>query len=77
MSAEATMMKAMRSSTVATNVSYTRNFRWPQKKKFKGLRSGERGGKAIGLPRPIHLSGYVERGGYTPQSKNVLLHHRA
>ncbi|GBN38658.1 hypothetical protein AVEN_214451-1 [Araneus ventricosus] len=31
----------------------------PQKKKFSGLRSSERGGKAAGSPRPIHRAGYV------------------
>ncbi|GFX14249.1 hypothetical protein TNCV_1767431 [Trichonephila clavipes] len=46
MSTEATMIRTMRSSTVTTVVSHTNDFRWPQKKKSKGLRYGERRGQA-------------------------------
>ncbi|GFX70460.1 hypothetical protein TNCV_4473941 [Trichonephila clavipes] len=38
MSAEPTTIHAMRSCTVAIGVSYTSDFRWPKKKKSKGLR---------------------------------------
>ncbi|GFW01574.1 hypothetical protein TNCV_4084891 [Trichonephila clavipes] len=49
--------RAAKSFTVATDVSYKRDFRWPQKK--KRLRTGERGGQAAGLPHPIHFPRYV------------------
>ncbi|GFT34053.1 hypothetical protein TNCV_4384991 [Trichonephila clavipes] len=58
MPSEATTICAMRSSTVATGVSYTSYFSWPQKNISKGLISGEYGGQASGLPRPVHLPGY-------------------
>ncbi|GFT85171.1 hypothetical protein TNCV_496321 [Trichonephila clavipes] len=45
-SAEATT----KSSTVATGVSCTSDFRWFKRKKSKGLRSGECGGQATGPP---------------------------
>ncbi|GFT30396.1 hypothetical protein TNCV_2376901 [Trichonephila clavipes] len=43
-SSKATTIRSVRSSTAATGVSYTSDFRWPQKKKSKGLRSGEHAG---------------------------------
>ena len=36
---------------------YTRSFRWPQRKKSKGVRSGDRGGHSIGPRRPIQRPG--------------------
>ncbi|GFT51837.1 hypothetical protein TNCV_1817721 [Trichonephila clavipes] len=59
MSAEATTIRTLRSSTVVTGVLYTNDFRWRQKKKFKELRSGKRGDRVIGPPRPTHHLGYV------------------
>ncbi|GFU99080.1 hypothetical protein TNCV_1227941 [Trichonephila clavipes] len=55
------MIWAMRSYTVPTGVSYTRDFRWPQKKKSKRLKSKERGGQGKSSPRPIYLLRYVVR----------------
>ncbi|GFX72280.1 hypothetical protein TNCV_4552021 [Trichonephila clavipes] len=59
MSAEATTIRVMRSSSVVTGVSHISDFRWPQKKKLKGLRSGKRGGQATGPSHPIYLPGYI------------------
>ncbi|GFU44451.1 hypothetical protein TNCV_1505811 [Trichonephila clavipes] len=42
MSTKATMIRAAKSSALATSVSYTSDFRCPLKKKSKGLRFGER-----------------------------------
>ncbi|GFY04712.1 hypothetical protein TNCV_419671 [Trichonephila clavipes] len=56
---EATTIHAMRSSTVATSVSYKRDYRRHQKENFKGLRSGESEGQATGSLCPIHHQGYV------------------
>ncbi|GFV43849.1 hypothetical protein TNCV_1658941 [Trichonephila clavipes] len=58
---EATTIRAKKSSTVATGVSYTSDLRWALKKKLKGLRSGESGGQAIGLTPPVSLPGNVAR----------------
>ncbi|GFX89582.1 hypothetical protein TNCV_72751 [Trichonephila clavipes] len=55
-SAEATMTSDMASSTAAPGASYTSNFVGPQKKKSKGFRSREFGGKLTCLPSLIHLS---------------------
>ncbi|GFU15869.1 hypothetical protein TNCV_2368081 [Trichonephila clavipes] len=60
MAAEATPIRATRSFTIATDVSYTSDFMQPQKKQSKELRFGEHGGQAIGPSRPIYLPGYVE-----------------
>ncbi|GFW42644.1 hypothetical protein TNCV_257051 [Trichonephila clavipes] len=49
----------------------TSDFRWSQKKKFKGLRPRECGGQEADQLRPIHLPGYVV--GNAPESKNVLV----
>ncbi|GFX42778.1 hypothetical protein TNCV_2197351 [Trichonephila clavipes] len=59
MSAEATRIRDVRSSSAATGVSYTSDFRRPQKNKSKSLRLRKRGGQATGPPNPIHLPGYV------------------
>ncbi|GFT62081.1 hypothetical protein TNCV_3812401 [Trichonephila clavipes] len=61
MSAEVMMIRAVRSSAVATGVSHTSDFRWTQKKKFKGLRSGECGIYTISLPYPGYLPVYEVR----------------
>ncbi|GFV70295.1 hypothetical protein TNCV_4540771 [Trichonephila clavipes] len=47
MSADTTTIRDGRCS--ATCVSYTSDFRWPQKKKFKQLKSGKRVGQATGV----------------------------
>ncbi|GFT27075.1 hypothetical protein TNCV_4675941 [Trichonephila clavipes] len=47
----------MKCSIVDTGVSYTSDSRRPQKKKSKGLRSGERGAQAIDPPCSVHLPG--------------------
>ncbi|GFU14230.1 hypothetical protein TNCV_3579071 [Trichonephila clavipes] len=64
--AKATTIHGLRSSTVSTSVSYTSDFRWPQKKKSKELRSGELGGKETDPPRPISLLGYVKSRWFHP-----------
>ncbi|GFV70516.1 hypothetical protein TNCV_3480121 [Trichonephila clavipes] len=56
---EETTILAIRSSTEATCVSYTSDFRWPQKDKLMELRSKENGCQETDLPRSIHLQGYV------------------
>ncbi|GFW51704.1 hypothetical protein TNCV_1186361 [Trichonephila clavipes] len=50
MSAELTTIFVVRSITAATGVSY--GFRWLQKKKSKGLRSGKREDQATGRTHP-------------------------
>ncbi|GFW12659.1 hypothetical protein TNCV_3883691 [Trichonephila clavipes] len=55
MSDEATTIRVVRSPTVASGVTYTRGFRWYQKKKSKGLRSTERESQEIDPPCPIYL----------------------
>ncbi|GFU65430.1 hypothetical protein TNCV_633531 [Trichonephila clavipes] len=55
-SVEVTMIRAIRSSTVPTGVSYTNDFRWPPKKKSKELRSGERGSQTTSSPWPIYVA---------------------
>ncbi|GFV94896.1 hypothetical protein TNCV_1028941 [Trichonephila clavipes] len=50
---ETTTIRTVRSSTLATD------FRWPQKKKSQGLRSGKRGCQPTGTPRLIHLPRYA------------------
>ncbi|GFW32010.1 hypothetical protein TNCV_2600371 [Trichonephila clavipes] len=70
MSTEAMTIPAVRSSTKATGVSHTGDFRCPQKKKSIRLRSRERGGQATGSPSPIHLLGMYQVRDY--ESKNVL-----
>ncbi|GFU89900.1 hypothetical protein TNCV_1287811 [Trichonephila clavipes] len=52
---KAITIHSIRSSVFATSVSFTNDFIWHQKKKFKGLRSGERAGQVTGLPRLIHF----------------------
>ncbi|GFV96744.1 hypothetical protein TNCV_3388371 [Trichonephila clavipes] len=53
-------MSVVRSSiTVDSGVSYISNCKWLQKKKSKGLKSWEQGGKTTSPPRPINLPGYV------------------
>ncbi|GFT68583.1 hypothetical protein TNCV_1841811 [Trichonephila clavipes] len=59
MLAEATTIHAVKSITIATGVSYISDFRWPQKKKSKGMRCGQLEGQATGSPSPIHFPGYV------------------
>ncbi|GFU14342.1 hypothetical protein TNCV_2916101 [Trichonephila clavipes] len=59
MLAETTRIRVMRSSNSITDASYTSDFKWPQKKKSKGLRSGKCGGKNTGPSRPVHFLGYV------------------
>ncbi|GFV34258.1 hypothetical protein TNCV_991791 [Trichonephila clavipes] len=54
-----TMIRAVRLCSLVASISYTRDFRLPQKKKYKRLRSGKLGGQASGPPRSIHLPGYV------------------
>ncbi|GFT82534.1 hypothetical protein TNCV_1633411 [Trichonephila clavipes] len=44
------MICVVRSSPEAIRVSYTSDFRWPQKKKSKGLRSGKWGGQETSSP---------------------------
>ncbi|GFW73285.1 hypothetical protein TNCV_2799491 [Trichonephila clavipes] len=51
----------IRSSTVATDISYTSDFRWPRKQMSKGLRSVKSEDQATGPPCRIHLPGYVTR----------------
>ncbi|GFY20523.1 hypothetical protein TNCV_211551 [Trichonephila clavipes] len=67
MSAEATIIRDMRSSTVAVDASYTSYFRSPQKKIFDNLRCRERGSQATSLPHPIHPSEYVAGKWLSPQ----------
>ncbi|GFU65645.1 uncharacterized protein TNCV_635681 [Trichonephila clavipes] len=50
---------ATKSSAESTGVSYTKGFMCLQKKKSGGLKSGEQGGQAASLPRPIRCAGYV------------------
>ena len=50
----ATVILVTRSSSVSTTVSYTSYFMCPQRKKSRHVRSGDLGGQAKGLPRPIH-----------------------
>ncbi|GFX42930.1 hypothetical protein TNCV_5072941 [Trichonephila clavipes] len=59
MSAEVTMIHALRSSTVDIGVSHTCDLWQPQEKKFKGFRSRKRGGQAISPPHSILLPEYV------------------
>lgn len=47
------MIRSHKSSTVFTSVRYTPFFKWSHKKS-RGFKSGDRGGHAIGPPRPIH-----------------------
>jgi hypothetical protein len=49
---------ATRSCCVSTAVSYTRLFMYPQRKKFNGVKSGERGGQVIGssMMAPRHTA---------------------
>ncbi|GFW34391.1 hypothetical protein TNCV_221171 [Trichonephila clavipes] len=61
MSAETTDIPDERYSDVASSASYISDFWFRQKKKFKGLRSGENGGQEISPQRSIHLSGYKAR----------------
>ncbi|GFW48455.1 hypothetical protein TNCV_1110141 [Trichonephila clavipes] len=56
---EATMIRAMRSSTVATGVSYTNDSTWFQKKKSKRFRSGGVGSPGSRFAASNHLSVYV------------------
>jgi hypothetical protein len=39
--------------------AYTCSFKCPHRNKSSGVRPGDRGGHALGLPCPVHLSGYV------------------
>ncbi|GFX35279.1 hypothetical protein TNCV_100861 [Trichonephila clavipes] len=72
-SGEVTTIPATKSLTVATGVSYTGDFRWPQKKKSKESKSGECGGQVIGLPHPIHFPRYVASGvTYTPTLRESI-----
>ncbi|GFU17543.1 hypothetical protein TNCV_616981 [Trichonephila clavipes] len=64
MSAKIKTICAVRSCPITTSVSYISDFRWFQTKKFKGLRTGKRGGQATG-PFPNPLPGIC----YTPHSK--------
>ncbi|GFS54844.1 hypothetical protein TNCV_3575751 [Trichonephila clavipes] len=45
LSAVVTRIGVVASSTAATSISHTINFRWSQKKKFYEMRFGERGDK--------------------------------
>jgi len=56
---QALLMRATRSAHVSTLVQYTSPFSHPHKQKSKGVKSGERAGQWIRLPRPIHRLGYV------------------
>ena len=56
---QALLMRATRSAHVSTLVRYTSLFSHPHKQKSKGVKSGERAGQWIRLPRPIHQLGYV------------------
>jgi len=40
-----------------TTLGFTESFTCSQRKTFRGVRSGERGGNAVGLPLPIHRPG--------------------
>ena len=53
------LMQPTRSARVSTLVLYTSPFSHPHKQKSKGVKSGERAGQWIRLPRPIHRLGYV------------------
>ena len=56
---QALLMRATRSAHVSTLVRYISPFSHPHKQKSKGVKSGERAGQWIRLPRPIHRLGYV------------------
>jgi hypothetical protein len=42
--------------SLSTGAAYTRVFRCPHRWIFRGFKSGERGGHAVGLPQPIRRS---------------------
>ncbi|GFT79543.1 hypothetical protein TNCV_1326041 [Trichonephila clavipes] len=74
MSAEATTICAVRSSSVVTGVSCTSNFRWSPKEEIQWNEVREVC-LTIGLQRPIHLPGHVAWRWFALQSKNVLMYH--
>jgi hypothetical protein len=58
----AALILSVNSSKLASGVAYTKFWRWPQRKKSQGLRSGDRGGQVIAPPLPnpsIWMSRYT------------------
>ncbi|GFV70992.1 hypothetical protein TNCV_1723151 [Trichonephila clavipes] len=53
------MIEVVSLSIVATGVSYPSDFKWTQKKKSKKLMFEKHEGHVTGLPRLIHLLGYL------------------
>ncbi|GFV19242.1 hypothetical protein TNCV_1419291 [Trichonephila clavipes] len=53
------MIEVISLSIVSTGISYPSDFKWPQRKKSKKMRFRKYGGQRIGLPRLIHLPGYL------------------
>jgi hypothetical protein len=58
-----------RVSTSSTGDKYTKDFKWPHKKKFSVFKSGERGGQANGPPLPIYWPGNFR---YSTSSRPAL-----
>jgi hypothetical protein len=61
----AAVIRALSSSSVFALWIYTWSFLWPQRKTSKGVKSGQRGGYAIGPHFPIHyfqrVTNYVRK----------------
>ena len=55
----ATTIIVTTSSALCTFDKHINDFMCPQKKKFSGLRSGNRAGQVTGSPHPIHRREYV------------------